>query len=114
MIGLYAFIAYAIATINAGQATTSLLKDYAAAQATLNGVSVAETLHIISNESGYNSQAVGDHGSSIGMVQIHLSAHPNITRIQALSPIFSVEYLVSELKKGNCTEWSTCDLSLEN
>lgn len=43
-------------------------------------------------ESGLNPAAVGDHGQSFGLFQIHLKSHKDVTREQALDPLFAVEW----------------------
>ena len=58
-------------------------------------------------ESGLNISAIGDGGLSIGIVQIHLPAHPEITKEQALNPVFSIDFMAKEFKKGNQWKW-TC------
>ncbi len=62
---------------------------------------------VIKCESGGHANIVGDHGDSIGLVQINLPAHPEITRTQALDPEFSVEYLAHQLSLGHGKLW-TC------
>ncbi len=113
MQGLLAFLIYAISIINSGQANQSLIRDYIAAEATLNGASVAETLHIADAESHFNPEAIGDHGESYGMFQIHLPAHKDISRKQAQSIIFSTEWSVQQIKEGNGKIWSTYDPTLD-
>lgn len=108
MQGLLAFILYAQLIINQGQASTSLIRDYIAAVATLDGVDVQTALIIAKDESGFNPQAIGDHGTSIGLFQIHLPAHPDISEKQAEDPIFSTEWTMQKLKEGECDIWSTC------
>ena len=62
---------------------------------------------VISCESNYNPNNIGDNGTSFGLVQIHLPAHPNITKSQALDPDFAIDYLTKNLKAGNGRMW-TC------
>lgn len=62
---------------------------------------------IVARESAFNQYAVGDHGTSIGLVQIHLPAHPTISRAEAESPVFSINYLAEALSKGQGKQWST-------
>ena len=64
--------------------------------------------HIIKNESGWNQYAVGDNGHSKGLVQIYDKYHPEITDTQKYSVFFSLNFLASNLAKGNCKLWSTC------
>ena len=49
----------------------------------------------------------GEREESYGVSQIHLKAHPNITKEQALDIEFAVDFIVSEFKKGNERKW-TC------
>lgn len=65
-----------------------------------------EVYKIIQCESGWNVDAIGDHGTSYGLVQIHLPAHPEITVEEAEDPRFAVDFLVSNLKSGNGHLWS--------
>ncbi len=58
-------------------------------------------------ESGYRTDAVGDHGTSFGIAQIHLPAHPDITKEQAFDPDFSIDFMGKEMGKGNAWKW-TC------
>lgn len=58
-------------------------------------------------ESTWNPGAVGDNGTSFGIVQIHLPAHPNVTKEQALDPTFALNFIVDEFIKGNEWKW-TC------
>jgi hypothetical protein len=58
-------------------------------------------------ESGWNPEAVGDGGTSIGLVQIHLPAHPDVTREQALDPDFALTFIVDKFLNGEEHLW-TC------
>lgn len=58
-------------------------------------------------ESGWNPESVGDNGTSFGLVQIHLPAHPGITEKQAKDPTFALNFIVDEFIKGNEWKW-TC------
>lgn len=111
MQGLLAFILYAVSIINQGQASTSLIRDYVAAEATLSGVNVQTALTIATNESGLNPNNVGDYGTSYGLWQIHLPAHKDISEEEALDPVWSTEFAMVQLKQGNCHIWSTCPTS---
>ncbi len=52
-----------------------------------------EMSQTIQCESQYRIDAVGDHGTSFGLVQIHLPAHPDVSQKQALDPDFSVKWM---------------------
>ena len=62
---------------------------------------------VVSCESGYGEYQVGDHGTSLGVAQIHLPAHPDITAAQAYNPFFSIAYLASQISEGHGSQW-TC------
>lgn len=57
-------------------------------------------------ESSMNPKAVGDHGTSFGLAQIHLVDHPEVSKEQALDPYFSIEFMAREFSKGNARLWS--------
>lgn len=52
---------------------------------------------IITDESSWNPHAVGDNGSSYGLAQIHLPAHPDVTQQQAQDPTFAIFWTAKEL-----------------
>lgn len=62
---------------------------------------------IISCESGFNENALGDYGQSRGLVQIHKPSHPTITDEQAYDAEFSVNFLAEKLSQGQGSLW-TC------
>lgn len=61
----------------------------------------------VNGESGWNPKAVGDNGTSFGLVQIHLPSHPSITREQAEDPVFALNYIVDAFLRGEERQW-TC------
>lgn len=62
----------------------------AAAQA--QGIDPAALAALISWESGFNPQARGDSGLSLGLGQIHMPAHPDVTEAQAFDPNFAIPW----------------------
>lgn len=50
---------------------------------------------------------VGDREQSFGLVQVHLPAHPTITKEQATNPEFAVEFLANNLQQNRGNMW-TC------
>ena len=74
--------------------TPDQIKDYAIYQAQNNQLDVTTILKVIDCESRFNPQAIGDHGTSIGVAQIHLPAHPDITLEQAMDPIWSINWMI--------------------
>lgn len=51
-------------------------------------------------ESGWNPGAVGDGGTSFGIFQIHLPAHPNVTAEQAKDPAFAARFMLPAYEAG--------------
>ncbi len=62
---------------------------------------------VIGCESSYFSSAKGDHGHARGLVQINDIYHPEVDRLDALNPFYSVNFLAKALKAGKGHEW-TC------
>lgn len=62
---------------------------------------------VISCESGWNINAIGDSGKSFGLVQIHNPSHPSITQEEAINPEFAINFLAENLSKGRGSMW-TC------
>lgn len=61
---------------------------------------------VIYCESGNNHLAVGDNNTSFGLSQIHLPAWKNITKEQAFSIDFSINFMAKQFSKGNEGIWS--------
>ncbi len=51
-------------------------------------------------ESSWSNTAVGDNGTSFGPFQIHLPAHPGVTRAQAQDPASAVRYMLQSYQGG--------------
>lgn len=51
-------------------------------------------------ESGWNQSAVGDNNTSFGPFQIHLPAHPGVTKAQAEDPTWAVNYMFGSYQSG--------------
>lgn len=83
------------------------LHDYAVYLATHEELNVGEFLATIKCESGFNASAIGDHGKSYGIAQIHLPAHSYITKEQALNPFWSLNWMADQWTKGRKGMW-TC------
>lgn len=81
------------------------------------GVSAPLMRHIVGGESTYNRYAKGDRdyvckktgqvSPSYGLAQINLCFH-TVTREEAESPEFAVDFLAQNIKAGRCRLWSTC------
>lgn len=75
--------------------------------AKIYNVSAKEMTLVMKCESGLNPHAIGDHGTSYGLSQIHLPAHPDISKQQAFDVDFSVEFMAKSFSQGNQGMW-TC------
>jgi len=71
------------------------------------GTPAAPLVATLNCESHFAADRVGDHGTSFGVAQIHLPAHPDITKEQALDPMWAVDYAAREFAAGNAGQW-TC------
>ena len=69
-------------------------------------VPIETATSIIKCESGFKPYAVGDSGTSYGLVQIHLPAHPYVSKQQALDENYSLWFLFSNISKGKIGMWS--------
>lgn len=58
-------------------------------------------------ESSLNPRAIGDHGNSYGIAQIHLPSHKDITKEEALDPEFAIGWTAYQFSLGNHNQW-TC------
>lgn len=65
---------------------------------------------IVKKESNFNQYAELKTAKedSVGLVQINLYAHHDVTRSMALSPFFALNFLAYHLSLGECTMWTTC------
>lgn len=70
------------------------------------GIPAAPLEETLTCESELNPNAVGDHGTSFGVAQIHLPAHPDITKAQALDPLFAINYAAEQFSEGREHLWS--------
>lgn len=52
---------------------------------------------------GYSA---GMREQSYGLVQIHLPAHPNISKEEATDPEFAVDFLAKNIAAGHASMWS--------
>ena len=73
----------------------------------LSAAKIKQIDAVIKCESGWKPGAVGDGGRSFGLVQIHLPAHPDVSKAQALDPVFAINFIIKEFQAGNQWKW-TC------
>lgn len=86
---------------------------YTLKRAKVSGVSPDVALAVISCESSWDPNALGDSGQSHGLVQIHAPSHPSISPSESTDPRFAIDFLVSALARGEGNMW-TCYRSLKN
>ncbi len=106
-------LAFYYAQITSKNIDPTIITDYIIAESVASGVDPQMVLGIAKAESGLNPQAIGDHGTSHGLFQIHLPAHKDITKEQAEDPIFATQWSINEMKKNGCKIWSTCQETMK-
>ena len=86
----------------------SLLVEHYGDKHGLSQTSENQMLATIQCESGgtFNPTAVGDYGTSFGLTQIHLPAHPNISKAEAENPDFAINWMAIQFSEGNKGIWS--------
>lgn len=91
------------------QYTKPVVIDMIGYYASKYGVSQRIMTSVVSCETGgtFDPKQKGDHGHSLGLSQIYLPAHPDITPDQAQDPDFALEFMASNLAKGNGSLWTT-------
>ena len=82
--------------------------EYIATTAKEYGVDPQLALYISYKESQWNPNAIGDHGTSFGVFQIHNPESKGLTPTQAKNLIISTKWAMQELAQGKCYLWSTC------
>lgn len=82
------------------------LVSYAEQKSLRAGVSPDVVKTVINCESGWNVTALGDHGHSRGLVQIHDLYHPDVSDEEAYDPIFAIDFLIEKLQLGKGNLWS--------
>lgn len=89
----------------------STIPELIATEAVKQGVDPKLALYISYKESGWNTDAVGDKGTSFGLFQLHDPESKGISIAQAEDPTFAIQWSIKQLKEGHCAIWSTCPIS---
>lgn len=71
------------------------------------GIPAQPLIDTLQCESNFIRTASGDFGTSFGVAQIHLPAHTDISKAQALDPIWSIDWAAQQFKAGKQSMW-TC------
>lgn len=87
------------------------IKDYAIHVAQREKINVGAFLATLECEAGFQniqSRIVknGVREQSFGVAQIHLPSHPHITKEQALSPFWAINWMAEEWLNGRESKWS--------
>ena len=70
------------------------------------GIPAQPLIDTLACESRFNPDSIGDKGTSFGLAQIHLPAHPEITRQEALDPLWSIDWAAKQFSEGHASMWS--------
>lgn len=87
-------------------------KEYKVSSTTMDKIIQCESGYDPTIQSHYtysydrDGHKAGDREQSFGLVQIHLPAHPTVSKEQALDPDFALVFLATELQKGNGRIWA--------
>lgn len=81
-------------------------QEYASTTAKNAGLSPVRFQKVIQCESNWVATSTGDNGTSFGMVQIHLPAHPDVTLAEADDPYFAINFMAHAWQNGNENWWS--------
>lgn len=89
---------------------SSTAEDIILSYAAHYGIDGKVFLNTLRCESGFTASAKGDYVSgnptSFGVAQIHLPAHPEVTRAEALDPLWSIDWAAHQFSLGNAYMWS--------
>lgn len=95
-----------IPTADAAILTAQDYENYASTTISSYGLPTTPFVETLRCESQFNPTAVGDHGTSLGIAQIHLPAHPDVSRITSLDGIWSINWAAQQFADGNARIWS--------
>lgn len=90
-------------TIEYSTTTASAIVEAYAAHYGIPSIPLVRTLIC---ESNLQDDAVGDMGTSYGIAQIHLPAHPEVSKKQALDPLWSIDWAAHQFSLGHAKLWS--------
>lgn len=93
--------------------STTTATDIIIAYAVKYGIPAQPLIDTLRCESDFNANAIGDHGTSFGAAQIHLSAHPEITKAEAMDPLWSINWTAEQFAAGHADLW-TCYRELDS
>lgn len=86
--------------------STSTVAAYIKDAAQQHGLNPIAFSKVIGCESNFDASAVGDQGTSFGIAQIHLPAHPDIATSSALDAEWSIDWMAQQWAAGHQGMWS--------
>jgi len=94
------------ATIQPQTLETSDLQNIALSDAQKYGLNADHFIKVINCESGFDPDIIGDHGTSIGIAQLHYPGLWGISTSTAHDPRVSLEIMASAWKQNEESRWS--------
>lgn len=82
------------------------LHEYAVSIAHEYSLNTEAFTRVIGCESHWKADAIGDGGTSYGIAQIHLPAHPDVSREQALDPKWAIRWMAQQWANNRAYWWS--------
>lgn len=98
--------AIAASAVMSQQYATSSLYEAATSIAIEYHLNKDHFLATLKCESGFEFDAIGDDGASIGIAQIDLKYHPDVDYSEAMNPDWAMIWMATEWSRGYAHEWS--------
>lgn len=87
----------------------SQIEDYIFRTAFERGINPQKAVYIAQCESGFDPNVTpGDHGTSYGLWQIHMTAHTSVTMDQATDVEWSTDWAFDRMQKEDYSPWVIC------
>lgn len=64
---------------------------------------------LITSESNWEPDTVNEKSGDYGLVQINLASWPDVTKEQAMNPLWSARWAIEKLSKGQEHYWVVCN-----
>lgn len=107
LLGAFLVVTIALAFAPPSKAETAAdYEAYARYEAKVEGVNADHLVATLRCESHFKAGAIGDHGKSYGLAQIHLPDHPKVTREQALDGYWAIDFTIQAFLDGDANLWS--------
>lgn len=73
-----------------------------------HGIATSTLANLVTSESGWNPQAVGDHGCSLGLTQQN-TCTTNVTKKEALDPGVALAIAANDIAQGTEYRYTVCN-----